>query len=155
MYNDWKIWDPRFQALMREFKSSDRWDLWHLPHGEKYHKGKICLLGDSAHAAVPHLGSGAGMAIEDAYILGNLMASIKNVGGIEKAFAAYDHVRRPRTQKLVAKSKEAGTKHAFMLEGVGDNCEALQAYAQAQYRWIWNYNIEKSLAEAQTISKSA
>jgi salicylate hydroxylase len=151
MYEDWKDWDPRLQGLLREFKSSDQWSLWHLPHDEKYFKGRICLLGDAAHAAVPHLGSGAGMAIEDGYVLGNLLVLAKKTEDLEKAFAAYDLVRRPRTQKVISKSKEAGTKHSFMLEGVGDNFEALQAYARVQYRWIWNHNIEKSLSEARQI----
>jgi 2-polyprenyl-6-methoxyphenol hydroxylase-like FAD-dependent oxidoreductase len=32
-----------------------------------WHKGRVVLLGDAVHATTPHLGQGAGMAIEDAW----------------------------------------------------------------------------------------
>ena len=36
---------------------------------ERWSKGRATLLGDSAHAMLPYLGQGAGMAIEDGYVL--------------------------------------------------------------------------------------
>jgi len=45
-------------------------DLWalfnHPPAKTYYRKGKICLLGDCAHASTPHQGAGAGMALASA-----------------------------------------------------------------------------------------
>lgn len=38
-----------------------------------WHKGRILLIGDAAHATTPHLASGAGIAIEDALVLGELL----------------------------------------------------------------------------------
>lgn len=37
---------------------------------EPWFKGRVLLIGDAAHATTPHLGQGAGMAIEDALVLG-------------------------------------------------------------------------------------
>jgi hypothetical protein len=34
-----------------------------------WHKGRVVLLGDAVHATTPHLGQGAGMAIEDSIVL--------------------------------------------------------------------------------------
>ena len=34
-----------------------------------WHKGRVVLIGDAVHATTPHLGQGAGMAIEDAMVL--------------------------------------------------------------------------------------
>jgi salicylate hydroxylase len=151
MYDDWKDWDPRLQRLLRELKSSDQWSLWHLQHGEKYFRRYVCLLGDAAHASTPHLGSGAGMAIEDAYILGNLLSSVTKKADLQRSFAAYDAVRRPRTQKLVAKSREAGQKHSLVLPGVEDDIRALHTYSKAQYRWVWGFDLEQQLHEAKGI----
>ncbi len=39
-----------------------------MVHGP-WHKGRVVLLGDAVHATTPHLGQGAGMAIEDAIVL--------------------------------------------------------------------------------------
>ena len=36
--------------------------------------GRVALLGDAAHAMPPHLGAGAGQAIEDAFAMGWLLA---------------------------------------------------------------------------------
>ncbi|MBU2064996.1 MAG: FAD-dependent oxidoreductase [Gammaproteobacteria bacterium] len=36
---------------------------------ESWFKGRVLLIGDAAHATTPHLGQGAGMAIEDALVL--------------------------------------------------------------------------------------
>ena len=42
-----------------------------LPH---WHKGRVALLGDAAHAPLPSAGQGLNMALEDAYCVGNLLA---------------------------------------------------------------------------------
>lgn len=53
----------------------ERWRLWPLSirqpmHGAHEHaKGRVALLGDAAHPMVPYLAQGAGMAIEDAFVL--------------------------------------------------------------------------------------
>ena len=41
---------------------------WLLIEGD-WHKGRVVLLGDAVHATTPHLGQGAGMAIEDSIVL--------------------------------------------------------------------------------------
>ena len=40
-----------------------------------WHKGRVVLIGDAAHATTPHLASGAGLAVEDALVLGELLSS--------------------------------------------------------------------------------
>jgi 2-polyprenyl-6-methoxyphenol hydroxylase-like FAD-dependent oxidoreductase len=39
-----------------------------------WHKGRVVLLGDAVHATTPHLGQGAGMAIEDSIVLADEIA---------------------------------------------------------------------------------
>ncbi|MDX3905932.1 MAG: FAD-dependent monooxygenase [Pigmentiphaga sp.] len=38
-----------------------------------WHRGRVMLIGDAAHASTPHLGQGAAMAIEDAVVLADLV----------------------------------------------------------------------------------
>jgi len=40
-----------------------------------YHRGRVALLGDAAHAMTPHLGQGACQAIEDAVVLASVAGS--------------------------------------------------------------------------------
>ncbi len=62
---------------------------WLFVEGD-WHKGRVVLIGDSVHATTPHLGQGAGMAIEDAIVLSEELAAADDV---ETAFKAF-HARR-------------------------------------------------------------
>ncbi|MEO0031990.1 MAG: hypothetical protein RIS94_1748 [Pseudomonadota bacterium] len=42
---------------------------------DPWYKGRVVLIGDAAHSATPHLGQGAAMAIEDAVVLAEELAS--------------------------------------------------------------------------------
>ena len=55
--------------------------------------GRVALLGDAAHAMTPDLGQGAGMAIEDAVVLADLLAGAAEDGQVEQALAAYQERR--------------------------------------------------------------
>lgn len=74
---------------------------WLLLQGP-WHQGRIVLLGDAVHATTPHLGQGAGMAIEDALVLADELASSATV---EEAFEAYRARRFDRCEYIVEKSK--------------------------------------------------
>ncbi len=66
-----------------------------------WHKGRIALLGDAVHASTPHLGQGAGMAVEDAIVLAEELARHDTP---EPAFAAYRERRFERCRYIVEKS---------------------------------------------------
>ncbi len=66
-----------------------------------WHRGRIVLLGDAAHATTPHLGQGAGMAIEDSLVLAE---EVSRHDDPEAAFAAYYARRAPRCRYIVESS---------------------------------------------------
>jgi len=51
-----------------------------------WHKGRVLLLGDAAHPPTPHFGQGAGMAVEDAVVLGELAAHDLAIPDLLNAF---------------------------------------------------------------------
>lgn len=63
-----------------------------------WHKGRVALLGDAVHATTPHLGQGAGMAIEDALVLAEEIARHAKPAD---AFAAYQARRFDRCKYIV------------------------------------------------------
>ncbi|KAK8058014.1 hypothetical protein PG994_008462 [Apiospora phragmitis] len=67
-----------------------------------YASNGVCIMGDAAHATSPLQGAGAGMVIEDAFILGHLIGNISSRGEINAAFRAFDVVRRPRYEAVGA-----------------------------------------------------
>lgn len=58
-----------------------------------WHRGRMVLLGDAVHASTPHLAQGAGMAIEDAVVLAEELASTTD---LEEAFTRYRNRRYER-----------------------------------------------------------
>lgn len=67
-----------------------------------WHSGRVVLLGDAVHATTPHLGQGAGMAIEDSIVLAD---ELERAETIEAAFAAYQDRRFERCRYIVEASR--------------------------------------------------
>jgi 2-polyprenyl-6-methoxyphenol hydroxylase-like FAD-dependent oxidoreductase len=67
-----------------------------------WHKGRVALLGDAVHATTPHLGQGAGMAIEDSVVIAE---EIARAATPEEAFRAYRERRYERCRYLVEASR--------------------------------------------------
>jgi 2-polyprenyl-6-methoxyphenol hydroxylase-like FAD-dependent oxidoreductase len=66
-----------------------------------WHNGRIGLLGDAVHATTPHLGQGAGMAIEDALVLAE---ELDRHDTVEDALRAYRDRRFERCAYIVRAS---------------------------------------------------
>lgn len=64
----------------------------------------VCLIGDAAHATTPNLGQGACQAIEDAYVLGELLKKYD----VAKAFQLYPVIRRKKAHFVVNTSWKFG-----------------------------------------------
>lgn len=64
-------------------------------------EGRVVLLGDAVHATTPHLGQGAGMAIEDSIVLAQEIARADTP---EEAFSAYRERRFERCRYIVESS---------------------------------------------------
>ncbi|KAF2115656.1 mannitol 1-phosphate dehydrogenase [Lophiotrema nucula] len=144
-------WHGPLKELVKNNCQPLKWALFNIRHSRPYYKGKLSLLGDSAHAATPHLGAGAGMAMEDAYLLANLISAVHSADAIESAFRAYDAVRRPRTQKVVEYSRLAGLACDFMLPEYDDNVEKLRDRFEEWYQWIWHEDLPEELEAAKKL----
>lgn len=80
-------------------------DIIDLPPLQRFAFDRVVLMGDAAHATTPNLGQGACMAIEDAVVLANCVASSKNP---TEAFALFEQRRIQRTTKIVEDSWQLG-----------------------------------------------
>ncbi|QSZ36355.1 hypothetical protein DSL72_006231 [Monilinia vaccinii-corymbosi] len=150
--SDLEGYDDKLVQLVSEYSTGDRWGLFDLSHSQKYYRGRTCVMGDAAHASTPHLGAGSGMAFEDAYVLSRLFEGIKKTNDIEKALAAYDAVRRPRSQKLIEDSKKAGEIVSFSHADFGDDVTNIPQEIDALYEWVWDFDLEGSLLQAKRLS---
>ena len=66
-------WDPRVVRLLEAVESCFWWGLYDRLPLQSWTNGRLALLGDAAHAMLPHLGQGANQAIEDGVALSVLL----------------------------------------------------------------------------------
>ena len=95
------------ESLLRLFESSERYYKWALYDRDPLYawgKGRVSLLGDSAHPMLPYLGQGAGMAVEDACILADVLARGADHPGA--ALREYERIRMPRTRRAQLGSRQ-------------------------------------------------
>jgi 2-polyprenyl-6-methoxyphenol hydroxylase-like FAD-dependent oxidoreductase len=69
---------------------------------EEWYTGRVLLIGDAAHASSPMMGQGGCMAIEDAYVLAEVLRSAATV---ESALEAYVIRRKPRVKWVQQESR--------------------------------------------------
>ncbi|MGN7950350.1 FAD-dependent monooxygenase [Microbacterium sp. 22215] len=89
-----------------------------------WHKGRVIVLGDAVHAAVPHLTQGAAMAIEDAVVLADEITRDRD---IEESLKAVEELRHPRTELVFHAS------HGILAQEQGITTETMP-YAVAGMR---------------------
>lgn len=69
-----------------------------------WHKGRVIVLGDAAHASAPHLTQGAAMAMEDALVLAEVLGA--GTGDLAGCLTAVGTRRFPRTDLVQEISHE-------------------------------------------------
>jgi 2-polyprenyl-6-methoxyphenol hydroxylase-like FAD-dependent oxidoreductase len=72
---------------------------------EKWHVGRVVLVGDAAHASSPLMGQGGCMAMEDACVLAEELLAQATV---ESALASYVNRRKPRVEWVQHQSMAVG-----------------------------------------------
>lgn len=79
------------------------WNTYDFPKVPTWHRDRMVIIGDAAHATSPASGQGASMAIEDAV---TLAMCLRDAG--DDAFARYEGLRRTRVERVVAQGKRNG-----------------------------------------------
>jgi 2-polyprenyl-6-methoxyphenol hydroxylase-like FAD-dependent oxidoreductase len=94
-------------ALIRagrlELAGDNTYDLGHVP---VWHRARMIVIGDAAHAPAPSSGQGASMAVEDGVLLAK---ALRDTTSIEAAFNAFEAVRRGRVERIVAYGARSST----------------------------------------------
>ena len=98
---------------------------------EPWYRGRVLLIGDAAHATTPHLGQGAGMAIEDAVVLGELLGEQggQPLEALLQRFMArrYERCKFISESSILAGDKEIEHDHGFDRVGLVRQMLALTA----------------------------
>ena len=99
-------WPPAVQTLIQTLNPEDtnRLEIADMDPIERLVRGRVVLLGDSAHATTPTLGQGGCQAIEDAEVLTRYLVST-NIS-VADALQRYEQARKERTAQLVLKARK-------------------------------------------------
>lgn len=145
MRADFSGWVHAVQGIISLMRKPDVWALFeHLP-AHRYWRGRVAVMGDAAHATTPHQGAGAGMAIEDALVLGSALGLVWKAADLPKAFEAFDAVQRPRSQRLVTTSHEGGMLYEMELPGVEGDVEKIKDCLGSRMQWIWDVDLQANV----------
>jgi 2-polyprenyl-6-methoxyphenol hydroxylase-like FAD-dependent oxidoreductase len=117
--------------------------VYDIPSLPEWHKGRVCLIGDAAHATAPHIGQGASLALEDTICLAKC---IRDADDLEKAFAQFQTERKERVEKIIKQARKIGDVKAVpnrmqrffrdLLLGVFVKKEA------KKMDWVYSYKVE-------------
>jgi 2-polyprenyl-6-methoxyphenol hydroxylase-like FAD-dependent oxidoreductase len=141
---DFAGWHPDVQALIEAIETPFKWALMARSAMTRWSEGRVTLIGDACHAALPFLAQGAAMAIEDAFVLAAALAA--HGEDQATALARYEAARIPRTTRVVEGS--AANTRRFHNPRLADDAGAGDYIAsewseekiEQRYDWLFTYN---------------
>lgn len=136
-------WPAAARAMIGAVDSWRKWALFAMPDGGVWHNGRVALVGDAAHAMLPFVAQGAGMAIEDAAVIAACLA--RSPDDPTSAFAAYAGQRAPRVGRVQRAARASG--QIYHLTGplgfARDQVIATLGGARllARHNWIYDWRL--------------
>lgn len=91
---------PDARALLDACDSTLKSALYEREPLPRWSVGTVTLLGDACHPMLPFMAQGAGMAIEDAVVLGRALAGAGSRAEAERALQTYENARKERTAQI-------------------------------------------------------
>jgi salicylate hydroxylase len=133
----------KLRMMLAAATSCSKWGQFTGEHAPHWTRGRVTLLGDSAHAMLATFGQGANMAFEDAYVLARwLNAGRENPNA---ALTNYEAVRKPRATRLQQLSRTE--VHFKKIHSDWDRLRREFAFLTHHgsttggiYRWIFGYD---------------
>ncbi|KAK4502673.1 hypothetical protein PRZ48_006099 [Zasmidium cellare] len=109
---------PVMRALLKHIETAVKWTLCDLPPLEtcRSGNGRVVLIGDAFHAMIPHSASGGNSSIEDAACIAECLDwAYRNNKPISLATQAFEHLRKPRVERMQEASRESALKEGTKL----------------------------------------
>ncbi len=99
-------WHEKARALIALPQQWLKWALYERRSAFRGGDGPVTLIGDAAHPMLPFLAQGAGMAIEDAAVLADMLGKYRDDPA--DALRGYEGARRHRTAHAQDASRKQG-----------------------------------------------
>lgn len=95
---------PEASDVVQLVNLERRWSIIDREPVRRWADGRFTLMGDAAHATLQSLAQGAGMAVEDAAALGDLVQACDY--DFAAAFKRFERMRFPRTARVQLESRD-------------------------------------------------
>jgi salicylate hydroxylase len=142
-------WGVAARTLLECIDAPTHWALHEGAQLPRYVHGRLALIGDAAHAMLPHQGAGAGQGLEDAYFFARLLSDpALTRAQLPALLEAYDAIRRPRACRVQRTSWEAGELYELRDPRVGGDDVGLGATLASRFDWIWNHDLDAEVEQA-------
>lgn len=149
LLRDFEGWDKAVRVLLDCIPAPTYWALHDLAELPGYVHGRVALIGDAAHAMLPHQGAGAGQGLEDAWLLAQLLGDMQALeNDPTEILLAYDAVRRPRACRVQRTSWEAGELYELRDPIIGNNEKLLSETLASRFDWLWNHDLRTDVTRA-------
>ena len=135
-------WDPRVVGLLEKVESCFWWGLYDRTPLASWTKGRIALLGDAAHAMLPHVGQGANQAIEDGVALAVFLEG-RDSSDVAEALRRYESFRRERTGIVQAEARRNGLRYDSRYPSLEQRDREI-ANAAVFRKWLYDYDVERA-----------
>lgn len=150
MLADFSDWSDSCKALLDLIDAPTIWALHEIQPLKTYQNrtNNVILIGDAAHAMLPHQGAGAGQGLEDALILAKLLENSELTPETIKAVSKiYEEVRLERAVKVQHTSHESGEIYELYSQEYKD-FEAIGKHLIHRFDWLWQHSLETDIETA-------
>src|SRR3954467_10769423 len=139
-------WHPAVIEMIRAAESPIRWGLFTVRPLLRWYRGRVVILGDSAHGMLPPHGQGATTSIEDAFAMAALLAD-SGRDDLDSTFSRFQVMRRARTRKIQRSSRVTSSLLHLADGPAAAARDRKVARFPEDFGWIHEYDVQQALGK--------
>jgi len=137
-------WGHDVVEFIKAVDATWRWGLYDREPLPRWVNGRVALVGDAAHAMLPHASQGANNGIDDAVVLADVLRGAPDV---PTALAAYERGRHARGSYIQLYSRRLGLEYDLRHDELRDRAAHLAPRDEVD-AWIRGHDAHASAAAA-------